>query len=229
MTEARAPVGISHLEAGGNIYVALDGARISIEAGAAESGLLNLARPRLKQFALDEAVDEHGIDLFRALRWDYSLAETFHGREPELNQILRWAEGGGLAASARLLSGPGGAGKTRLGAEAARRLAAAGWTAGFVPADFRDRPFRIAAGKGLFLILDYPEERGDDTRWLIRLLADLVEAPCKIRVLLLSRRGFDAWEQEAALLEGRFGRQEIAALGGLKADDALALIGEAAR
>jgi len=35
MSEGRPPVGISHLEAGGDIYVALDGAKISIEAGAA--------------------------------------------------------------------------------------------------------------------------------------------------------------------------------------------------
>jgi hypothetical protein len=229
MSERRASISISHREAGGHIYLALNGGKIVIDPHAGDSRLPSLAEPRFRQFRLEDAVDEHGVDLFRALRWDYGLVETLYGRNRELQNVVGWAEGGNLAAEARLLSGKGGTGKTRLAAEAAKLLKARGWTAGFVPADFRNRPFRITADKGLFLILDYPEERPDDTRWLFQLLADLVEAPCRIRILLVSRRNFRDWESEGALLEGRFGRQEIASLCDLSADDSLGLIEEAAR
>jgi len=71
-----------------------------------------------------------------------------------------------MAAEAWLLSGDGGAGKTRLAAEAASRLSADGWAAGFVPNDFRERPFQLPTDKGLFLVLDYPEERPEEADYL---------------------------------------------------------------
>ncbi len=227
--KTRAPISISHVEAGGNIYVALDGSAISIDPQAPDLGLPSLAQPKLAEFEPEDAIDESGVDVFRLLRWDYRLVDTLYGRDDELQSILKWADRGSNAASARLVSGSGGVGKTRLAAEAARSLRDKGWTAGFIPADARSRPFRIAAGTGLFLILDYPEERPEETQWLFRLVADLVDAPCPIRVLLLSRREFGAWEQDAAVMEGRFGRQSIAALGGLALEQTVAVIGEAAK
>lgn len=50
-----------------------------------------------------------------------------------------------------------------------------------------------------------------------------------LRVLFLSRRSFAEWEHETLLLDGRFGRQEIAALSPLNVDDGVKLIEEAAR
>src|SRR5262249_18029021 len=150
--------------------------------------------------------------------------KRLYGRESDLTKILSWAEDNQNTATARLLSGPGGVGKTRLAAEVCKRLKDVGWTAGFVPFDFRAHPFRIAAGRGLFLVFDYPEERAEDAAWLFRLLADLVVAPCPIRVLFLSRRSFEDWSKEALLLEGRFGRQAISALSELSPQDTLGLM-----
>lgn len=218
-------IAISQLQAGRDIYLALGGGKIVIDA---QSELPSLSSPRLGRFKLSDARDESGVDLFRALRWDYSLTKTLFGRTEELNKIKAFAVGGGMAAEGRLLCGEGGAGKTRLAAEAAEQLAADGWTAGFVPSDFRERPFRLPKEKGLFLILDYPEERPEETEYLLRLIADVVEAPCKIRFLFLSRRGYDYWSGRAARCEGRFGPQELAVLPALSQADCLTLIREAA-
>jgi tetratricopeptide (TPR) repeat protein len=222
-------VAISHLEAGGHIYIALNGSRITIDPHAQDDlGIPSLSTPRLAQFDPNSALDESGIDLFRLLRWDYSLVKRIYGRESDLSKILAWAEDNDNAATARLLSGLGGSGKTRLAGEVCKKLQDKGWTAGFIPFDFRARPFRITAGKGLFLVFDYPEERAEDAAWLLRVLADLVVAPCPIRVLFLSRRSFEDWSKEALVLEGRFGRQAISTLSDLSPQDARELIAEAA-
>jgi tetratricopeptide (TPR) repeat protein len=216
---------ISQLQAGRDIYLALGGGKIVIDS---RSDLPSLSKPRLNRFVLADARDEFGIDLFKVLRWDYSLATTLVGRADELEKIKAFATGGSMAAEGRLLCGEGGAGKTRLAADAARQLAADGWAAGFIPSDFRERPFRLPKSKGLFLILDYPEERPDETEYLLRLIADVVDAPCKLRFLFLSRRSYDYWASRVARCEGRFGRQEIGALSPLLPADCLKLIREAA-
>jgi tetratricopeptide (TPR) repeat protein len=218
------PIHFQQLEAGGDIIIALGGSHIALGGD-----LPNLAEPKLNQFALEDAVDENGVDLFRALRWDYGLVQTLYGRQAELASVLKWAEMPSRAAQARLISGEGGAGKTRLAAEAARILKERGWTAGFLPAEFRSRPFGIKKNTGLFLIFDYPEERPEDRKWLFDLIVDATNALCPIRLLLLSRRSFADWEDETARLEGRFGRQAIAALGALPEANGVALITEAAR
>jgi hypothetical protein len=91
-------------------------------------------------------------------------------------------------------------------------------------------PFEIVASpNGLFLILDYPEEKPDQTKDLLRGLAERKTLPYPLRVLFVSRRSFAEWEQETLLLEGRLGRQEIAAASPLSVDDGVKLIEEAAR
>jgi hypothetical protein len=97
-----------------------------------------------------------------ALHWQYRLAATLRGRDADLEKILAWPEGGGNTVSARLITGPGGAGKTRLAAEAARALRQRGWSDGFLPRDARSGQVIDASerdGGGLLLIIDYPEER----------------------------------------------------------------------
>jgi hypothetical protein len=162
------------------------------------------------------------------LRWDYRLVETLYGRDDDVRKILAWAESGSKAPSARLITGEGGAGKTRLAAEVARILRAKGWVAGFLP---RHRnQFRFNVGdKGLFLILDYPEEQPERTSAILRDLAERKTAPFPLRVLFLSRRSFAQWQGEATILQGRFGRQEIAASAPLSIDDGLTMIAETAR
>lgn len=193
-----------------------------------EFGLPPVSEPHLTRFSLDHAFDDGEPDLFRLLRWDYGLVEALYGRDDDLRAILKWASHGDNAATARLITGEGGAGKTRLATEAASKLREQGWTAGFLPRN-ETMLFNVAKGGGLFLILDYPEEQLERTRALFAKLAELKSAPYPIRLLLLSRRPFEQWRTEGAILEGRFGRQAVAVLSALSGEDGQALIAEAAR
>jgi hypothetical protein len=94
-----------------------------------EFGLPAPTEPGLHQFALADAFQDAGEpDLFRASRWDYGLVDTLYGRNDDLAAITIWAENPSKAAAARLVTGEGGAGKTRLAAEAAKRLKKKDWT-----------------------------------------------------------------------------------------------------
>lgn len=127
--------------------------------------------------------------VFALLSWRARLA-PLAGRERDKDTLLQWARQG-RSARARLLSGPGGVGKSRLAAEVAEMLRAEGWTAGFVrPDDPVIVPLRRA---GLFLVVDYPEEHPDEVRTLLRefVSRELREIP--MRLLFLSRQGGDRW------------------------------------
>ncbi len=125
------------------------------------------------------------------------------------------------------MTGEGGSGKTRLAAAAAKALRERGWAAGFLNPG-KSLRVEIGKGKGLFLILDYPEENLDLTRALIKTIANTRSSTYPIRLLLLSRRDFDHWQAETLILEGRFGNHPIAAPGDLSLADALGLIEAAA-
>jgi len=177
---------------------------------------------------LDEAFEGETPHFFRLLRWNYQLVENLIGRQEDVDAILKWAESKPNTPSARLITGEGGAGKTRLAATAAQVLRDRGWMAGFI--DAQNDPFNVAPlPEGVFLIIDYPEEKPDQTKAALKGLAERKTSPFPLRVLFLSRRSFMEWEQEALLLEGRFGRQEIAAASALSVDDGVKLIEEAAR
>jgi hypothetical protein len=185
-----------------------------------------VTEPSLDWLDLSDAFEGGTPNLFSLLRWDYRLVETLYGRDDDLRSILAWAESGSKAPSARLIAGEGGAGKTRLEAQAAQILRDRGWTAGFLPRHRGRFEFSVR-DKGLFLILDYPEEQPDRTPAILRDLAERKTAPYQLRVLFLSRRPFGAWEGETTMLQGRFGRQEIAAPASLSVEDGARLIEEA--
>ena len=184
--------------------------------------------PSLDWLDPSDAFENGQPNLFSLLRWDYRLVETLYGRDDDLRKILDWAESGSKTPSARLIAGEGGAGKTRLAAQAAQVLRDRGWTAGFLPRHRNAFNFAVR-DRGLFLILDYPEEQPERTTAILKELAERKTAPYPLRVLLLSRRSFVEWEGETTLLQGRFGRQEIAAPAPLRIEDGTRLIEEAAR
>jgi tetratricopeptide (TPR) repeat protein len=185
-----------------------------------------LAQPKLPWIPLNEAFEDGEPNLFSLLRWNFRLVETLHGREDELNKILKWARTPSKMPQARLVSGQGGFGKTRLVATAVDTLRIEGWSAGFL--DYAsDLEATNVGSKGLFLAVDYPEEQPDRTAALLRKLSQLTTAPYRIRVVFLSRRTFAEWEPQAAMLQGQFGRQELAALAPLSLPQCMSLAEEA--
>jgi len=176
---------------------------------------------------LATAVQPGDYNLLDALRWNYGLIENLYGRDEELTKIIGWAERAPAPPSARLVTGEGGSGKTRLAATVANALRKRGWIAGFVRSISSLR-VTIGDANGLFLILDYPEENLDLMRALIKMLVVTKSASYPIRLLLLSRRDFRHWEAENIDLEGRFGNQPIADPGDLSLSDVLELIETAA-
>jgi hypothetical protein len=133
-------------------------------------------------------------DVFRLLDWRTRLAPLV-GRDDTRDELLSWArtEHQGLP-RLRFLTGPGGAGKSRLAAETAQMLKDEGWTAGFHPLD---KPAILpVAAQGLCLILDYPEEMREATVELLRELARQSDLPAAICLLLLSRRPEHLWQRD---------------------------------
>ena len=160
-----------------------------------------VTEPSLQWLPLSEAFEDGEPNLFSLLRWDYRLVETLYGRDGDLRKILGWADSGPNTPSARLIAGEGGAGKTRLAAEAAKVLRDRSWTAGFLPRHRNAFNFAVR-DKGLFLVLDYPEEQPERTTAILKELAERKTAPYPLRVLFLSRRSFVQWEAETTLASG---------------------------
>src|ERR1700730_12517026 len=92
-------------------------------------------RPTIRLTLPQEGLPKEA-DFLRLLSWRTSIARLV-GRDRELLDLRDWAEDGGAATvRGRLLSGPGGSGKSRLAFELARALEnTEEWTAGFVQPD----------------------------------------------------------------------------------------------
>jgi tetratricopeptide (TPR) repeat protein len=139
-----------------------------------------------------EALPETGspFEIFNLLSWKSRLVKELHGREAEKHSLLEWAQTGPRL-RIRFLTGPGGAGKTRLAAEVAEALT--GWHAGFAPVE-RATTLPLSQS-GLFIILDYPEAWPKEVESLLREAARMARPPAPIRLLLLSRRPVSEWSR----------------------------------
>ena len=190
----------------------------------------NAIAPRLDFRERSEVIEDGKANLFRALQWRYQMAPTLQGRDEDIQSILDWAEGGGNTISVRMLTGAGGTGKTRLAAEAARILRKRGWAAGFVPRGADSAQTIETELRRFLLIFDYPEERMDVLRGLFEAIRDipnsLVEFP--IRILLVSRREIDDWQDMARRSNISLGRQELAHLSALDVMKAREMFAETA-
>ncbi|MER5628585.1 tetratricopeptide repeat protein [Streptosporangium sp. NPDC002544] len=133
----------------------------------------------------------------------------FTGRERELTELLAWCEDA-EAGRVRLVTGPGGVGKSRLAAELARRLGT-GWEALEVAdhseAEALERWRAMSSGRVL-VIVDYAETR-TGLAGLLREVAG--DAGRRVRVLLLARSAGEWWQQLGA--ESVRVRQMVAAAG----------------
>lgn len=124
-------------------------------------------------------------------------AETiaFHGRAEQLQQLTEWCDGGGLGVW--LLTGPGGAGKTRLARQLAHTLEGKGWITGTLAPDadlslVRDHLTRLRLP--LLLVVDYAETRPEQIKELLSCVRSHSN-PNSLRILLLARALSDWWQQ----------------------------------
>lgn len=130
------------------------------------------------------------------LKADLGIVD-FHLRDREMADLQSWCRGPGNCL-VRLITGPGGMGKTRLAHELCRILAGEGWRAGLVTDAACLAPDtsieEILEPDGpLLLVVDYAESR---TPFLARLLREMVRRGARpYRVLLLSRRRYTWWER----------------------------------
>ncbi|MEU9522805.1 tetratricopeptide repeat protein [Streptomyces sp. NPDC048224] len=120
-------------------------------------------------------------------------AVAFHGRESELADLHAWCETGPPAIQVRVLTGPGGQGKTRLARRLTDTLGWRGWVTGHLSPDLTDAPTPDAAPSDftalttslpLLLVVDYAETR---PRLLRQLITHLHRSRHRVRVLLLAR------------------------------------------
>jgi len=138
--------------------------------------------------------DRPALSVARYLRADEQVV-PFRGR-PELDELLTWCGADGRA-RVRLVTGDGGAGKTRLALRLCKDLAAQGWRSLWV------HPGREAyaaeavrkLGPGV-LVVDYAETRDSLRSMLSEVVAD--GAASDVRVLLLARSPGEWWQRLAA-------------------------------
>jgi hypothetical protein len=144
------------------------------------------------------------FDIFKLLSWRTRICDKLVGREAEHNDLVAWALAPAPVA-VRIMSGEGGAGKTRLAAQVAERLRQDGWEAGFSPLRAIDP--QLDFSKPQFIILDYPESHRLAVQALLGLVGRLETgvAKAQVRVLMLSRLPLSAWfnDLEEAGVSGR--------------------------
>ena len=118
---------------------------------------------------------------------------AFTGRERELAGLLAWCQDG-LARGVRLVTGPGGVGKTRLSVELCARLELRGWR--WVRAGDQEEAAALAAARrgwpgSVLLVVDYAETRTG----LGELLRAVAAEAGVVRVLLLARGAGEWWDR----------------------------------
>lgn len=118
----------------------------------------------------------------------------FSGRDEKLAEFRAWCQGDGV--TARLITGPGGQGKTRFARELARVLAAEGW----VVAQLRDNAsvdsFQVLGkiGPPLLLIMDYADTRPGSVAEVMRVLEE-EGSKGTVRIVLIARSAGEWWDQ----------------------------------
>lgn len=187
---------------------------------------LELPLPNLR-----DIVENGTLAPFEALHWRNDVTDLY-GRDGELNEILKWATNPEPRATLHLLSGRGGAGKTRLAGTAAKLLKAKGWKAGFLPTNADDTTIHLsldACGVGALLIVDYPEERPKLVKKLLEVASTNQEYPVPVRLLLVSREGEQAFRDMTEAQVRRISTTSLETSSVLSVSDAMLLIHSAAK
>jgi len=131
-------------------------------------------------------------ELFALLMWRSRLGPMV-GRQTEKAALANWATRG-PDVRVRLLTGEGGAGKSRLAAEVADELKVLGWSTGFVDVNDDARELLDRQSQPSLLLVDYPEQSSARVAELLQALTRC-DAPARaVRVLLLSRMPVERWQ-----------------------------------
>ena len=166
-------------------------------AAAVEAELWTVMRP-----LPEPARPEHGTGRPESraglLRADAQVV-GFTGRDDEMRNLRSWVRGPARDA-VRLVTGPGGTGKTRLAVHFATCLQAAGWRCGFLRAGRGAAAVGAISAAGnqpTLLLVDYAEASAD----LETLLQDVAQhaGEPEIRVLLLARALGEWWREDGPL------------------------------
>ena len=118
----------------------------------------------------------------------------FVGRENELVALMAWCQDDSES-RLRLVTGPGGVGKTRLAVELMQRMGRLGWVCERVADGQEDtaiNSFRAVSRRRALLVVDYAETRTGLAQMLDQLAGDHGEG---VKVLLLARSAGDWWDQ----------------------------------
>jgi hypothetical protein len=173
-------------------HILLDDNGISLYSGDVST----VKEPELLCLPLPET-----FDAFKLLSWRTRLTELV-GQEAEMQSLVSWAESTDKGSTVRLLSGLGGAGKSRMAAEVAMIMRERGCSAGFVNL-FGKEVWRVNEA-GLVAILDYPEQHIERTLAIIKSLGALDLDRVRIRLLLLSRFPLDYWQSKLDQIQASY-------------------------
>ena len=116
----------------------------------------------------------------------------FAGRESELSDLAEWCASDERV-SARLLTGPGGQGKTRLALELCREQAAAGWLSGLLSdhVEAPDLDAMLTMPASLLVVIDWADTQVEQVIGLTQRAISAAAGP--VRLLLLARHAGEWW------------------------------------
>ncbi len=131
------------------------------------------------------------------LRAEYGVV-PFEGRRREEDDFDAWC-GAGAPLAVRLLTGPGGQGKTRLARRWCERRSSEGWLAGMVDEEAEPRLLRkvLEVGAPVLLVFDYAEARVEQVRAAAQGLLGRERGGQPARLLLLTRAAGE-WQRDLA-------------------------------
>ena len=136
-----------------------------------------------------------GLPEIYLLQAEYAVVPFHEQRRAEVERLLAWCEEG-AALAVRLITGPGGTGKTRLMIELCAAAGRRGWRAGFLHREVPAQPSweldgLLGGEQPLLLVVDYAETKREV---LVPVLRRLASAPTsRARVVLVAREVGDWW------------------------------------